>query len=204
MLIPNFLDFSYPQAKLRVMVEENTATGLRLGEADLDKGGAELRAGQLALNHNSSLHHNNNNNNNNSSSLNSNSSASSTSSTSSNSSATSASTPSSSSCAAPGQNSSSGPDVASPASPRDQMQQQQQQQQAMLLPQQEDALGIKRLGTASSPVDKRSSLSDKSCVSPVDRKDASPVQRTSPIGEFDELFVYRNNISIFITFIMRS
>ncbi|XP_016837238.1 kazrin-A isoform X2 [Nasonia vitripennis] len=156
------------QAKLRVMVEENTATGLRLGEADLDKGGAELRAG-LALNHNSSLHHHNNNNNNHhSSSLNSASSASSTSSTSSNSSATSASTPSSSSCAPPGQNSSSGPDVASPASPREQ--QQQQQQQAMLLPQQEDALGIKRLSTGSSPV-------DKSCVSPVDRKDGSPIGR---------------------------
>lgn len=158
------------QAKLRVMVEENAATGLRLvGDADLDKGGAELRAG---LNHNSSLHHNNNN-----SSLNSNSSASSTSSTSSNSSATSASTPSSSSCAPPGQNSSSDVPASPACSPRDQM------LQATLLPQQEDALGIKRLSTASSPVDKRSSLSDKSCVSPVDRKDGSPVQRTSPIGE---------------------
>ncbi|XP_058802045.1 kazrin [Phymastichus coffea] len=168
------------QAKLRVMVEENTGASLRLDSGlELDKSsrgcGGQAAAG--SNNNNNHHHHHHHHQHGGSSERCNSSSASSTSSASTTGGTT---TPSSSGSGAPcNVNNSSSPASGPDALPSPHN-----------LAQADDLVG-KRLSTGSSPVDKRSSLSDKSVspvdkrCSPIDRKDAcSPTdRRPSPIGE---------------------
>ncbi|XP_051157600.1 liprin-beta-2 isoform X2 [Leptopilina boulardi] len=143
------------QTKLRVMVEENAATGARLdGELERARGECATLRGELR-DVRGSLVLNNNNSNGGGGSSSASSSSSSTNNNSNNTSSSTASSSGSGSNLNPGQEIGDGPI------------------------QQDDT---KRLSAGSSPVDKRSSASEKS-VSPVDKR-TSPIdkkERTSPI-----------------------
>ncbi|XP_033336037.1 liprin protein kazrin isoform X14 [Megalopta genalis] len=159
------------QAKFRVMVEENAATGARLdGELERARGECATLRGELRDVRGALPVVLNNNNG--------------------------AGTNTAAATATGNSNNNGAGSAANNTTPGTQettevVQQQQQQQQ-----QQEDA---KRLSAGSSPVDKRSSASDKSAspiekrTSPVDRKErTSPIdRRSSPVGIGDPLVASR-------------
>ena len=164
------------------MVEENVGAGLRLEAELVDKQQQQPRAQgdqcppvPARLNHinNNASNNINTNNNANVVSVNHASNNGSTSSASSTTSTGGGSTPSSSSCGGGGNNAPIGVQIASRSGAES-----------------NQHVVVKRLSTGSSPVDKRSSLSDKSVspidkrCSPVDRKDGSDVdRRSSSIGK---------------------